>query len=64
MLRAVLEFGLESRLIGEKRFCTETSRPSSTSWAISIWATLALEMPAMRMTPSSSRSRMAVTDSR
>ena len=48
---------------GENWFCTETSRPPRISWACWIWSGLALEMPAIRILPSSSRSRSAPTDS-
>ena len=51
------------RKAGENWFCTDTSRPPSTSRASRIWAGSALEMPAISMTPSSSRSTSAPTDS-
>ena len=51
------------RNAGENWFCTETSRPPRISFASSIWATFAFEMPAISMTPSSSRSRMAPIES-
>ena len=51
------------RKAGENWFCTDTRRPPSTSLASSIWATVAFEMPARTMTPSSSSSTRARTDS-
>ena len=51
------------RKAGENWFCTDASRPPSTSLASSIWATVAFEMPARTMTPSSSSSTSAPMDS-
>lgn len=51
------------RNAGENWFCTETRRPPRISWASRICAGFALEIPAMRILPSSSRSRIAPTDS-
>ena len=51
------------RNAGENWFCTETSRPPRISFASSICATFAFEMPASSITPSSSRSRMAPIES-
>ena len=48
---------------GENWFCTLTSRPPSTCWASRIWSGFALLIPAIRMTPSSSSSASAPTDS-
>ena len=47
------------RNVGENWFCTEASRPPRMSLARSIRSTLAFEIPASSMTPSSSRSRIA-----
>ncbi len=51
--------GRDERNAGEYWFCTETRRPPRTSFAWRIWSGSALEMPAIWMTPSSSRSRIA-----
>lgn len=53
----------EDRNAGENWFCTETRRPPRIAWASSICATVALEMPASSITPSSSSSRIAPTES-
>ena len=55
--------GKLERNAGENWFCTETSLPSRIAFASSIWATFAFEMPAIWITPSSSRSRMAPIES-
>ena len=60
---AVLELALRGAKAGENSFCTLTSRPPSTRWASSIWATVALDTPAMRIFPSSRSSAKAPTDS-
>ena len=55
--------GSDDRKAGENWFCTLTSRPPRTSCASRICAGFALEMPAIRIFPASSRSRSAPTDS-
>ena len=39
--------GSEDRNAGENRFCTDTSRPPSTSWAVRIWSGSAFDTPTM-----------------
>jgi hypothetical protein len=51
------------RNAGEYWFCTEASRPSRICQAVRIWVGLALEMPAIRILPASSRSRRAPMES-
>ena len=55
--------GSDDRKAGENWFCTEASRPPRISCACRIWSGFALEMPASRILPSSSRSRIAPTES-
>src|SRR5665647_2541165 len=55
--------GSLDRKFVEDWFCTETSRPPRICWASRIWSGFAFEMPAIRILPSSSRSRIAPTDS-
>ena len=49
--------GSLERKAGENWFCTDTSRPPRISWARRICSGLALEIPAIRILPASSRSR-------
>jgi hypothetical protein len=55
--------GSDERNAGEYWFCTDTRRPPRMSCACRIWSGSAFEMPAIRILPSSSRSRSAPTES-